>query len=163
MNHSSLFRMKRSVKIGTYSFIMGVIALAALVVANLLVGALPAKLADYDVSGMGMTEISDETVKLVSGLTEDVTIYWLCEGGVEDEQFSLFLTRYAEAGKRITVKVIDPLQDASFTSKYSTSTISPYSVIVESARRYTVVDTADYYAYTNQVFAVVYQDRKSVV
>lgn len=155
--HSALFRMKRSVKIGTYCFVMGVIVLAALIVANLLVGALPAKLSDFDVSGTGMTEISPETTKFLSGMTEDVTVYWLCEGGVEDEQFRLFLSRYEESGKHITVKVVDPLKDAAFTSKYSTSTISPYSVIVESARRYTIVDTSDYYAYTNQLFSLVYQ------
>ena len=155
--HSALFRMKRSVKIGTYSFVMGVIVLAALIVANLLVGALPSKVTDIDVSGTGLTEISDGTAKFVSGMTEDVTIYWLCEDGVEDEQFRLLLSRYEEAGKHVTVKVVDPLKDTAFTSKYSVSSVSPYSVIVESARRSTVVDMADYYAYTNSVFQVVYQ------
>jgi ABC-2 type transport system permease protein len=149
--------MKRSVKIGTYSFVMGVIVLAALIVANLLVGALPSGIADIDVSGTGLTEISDETAKFVSGMTEDVTIYWLCENGVEDEQFRLLLSRYEEAGKHVTVKVVDPLKDTAFTSKYSVSSVSPFSVIVESGRRSTVVDMADYYAYTNSVFQVVYQ------
>lgn len=157
MKHSALFRMKRSVKIGTYSFVMGVIVLAAIIVANLLVGALPAKVTDIDVSGIGMTEISDQTQKFVSGMTEDVTVYWLCEDGVEDEQFRLLLSRYEEAGKHITVKVVDPLKDTAFTSKYSISSVSPFSLIVESARRYTVVDTVDYYTYTNQLFPVVYQ------
>ena len=82
MSHSALFRMKRSVKIGTYSFIMGVVVLAVLIVANLLVGALPAKITRFDTSNLGVTEISDETAKFVSGMTEDVTVYWLCEDGI---------------------------------------------------------------------------------
>ena len=51
--------MKRSVKIGTYTFVAGIILLAALIIANLLVGALPAKLTEFDASGVGLTEISD--------------------------------------------------------------------------------------------------------
>jgi len=53
--------MKRSVKIGTYTFVMGVIVLALLIAANLLVDVLPAKITQFDASGLGMTEISDET------------------------------------------------------------------------------------------------------
>ncbi|MBQ4112322.1 MAG: Gldg family protein [Clostridia bacterium] len=157
MSNSALFRMKRSVKIGTYSFIMGVILLALLIVANLLAGALPAKITQFDTSGLGMTEISDETGKFVSGMTEDVTVYWICEDGVVDEQFRLLLSRYEEAGKHITVKVVDPLAEPTFTAKYSDTAISDYSIIVESARRFTVLDFADLYYYTNTAFLAAYQ------
>lgn len=149
MSHSALFRMKRSVKIGTYSFIMGVVVLAVLIVANLLVGALPAKITRFDTSNLGVTEISDETAKFVSGMTEDVTVYWLCEDGIVDEQIDLLLTRYAEAGKHITVKVVDPLAEPTFTAKYTETTLAPYSMIVESSLRHTVVDADDMYYYTN--------------
>ncbi len=157
MSHSALFRMKRSVKIGTYSFVMGVLLLAALVIVNLLAGVLPAKLTQFDTSGMGMTEISDATNKFVSDMTEDVTIYWLCENGATDEQFRLLLSRYEEAGKHITVKVVDPLSEPTFTAKYSDTAISDYSIIVESARRFTVLDFTDMYYYTNGLFVLAYQ------
>ena len=98
MNHSPLFRMKRSVKIGTFAFVAGVILLALLIVANFLVSALPAKLTRFDASGRGLTEISDETQRMVSGMTEDVTIYWLCENGAVDTQTRLLLSRYEDAG-----------------------------------------------------------------
>ena len=153
MSNSTLFRMKRSVKIGTYSFVMGVIVLAALIVANLLVGALPAKVTRFSLDDQSITDISDETVKFVSGLSEDVTIYWLCEDGMEDEEISLFLTRYAEAGKHLKVEIVDPLKNPTFTKKYSDSTISEYSFIVESARRYTVVDFMDMYYFANSFLA----------
>ena len=149
--------MKRSVKIGTYSFVMGVLLLAALIVVNLLAGALPAKITQFDTSGLGLTEISDETDKFVSGMNEDVTVYWLCENGQVDEQFRLLLSRYEEAGKHITVKVVDPLAEPTFTAKYSDSTISDYSIIVESAHRFTVLDFTDLYYYTNAAFVAAYQ------
>ena len=157
MNHSALFRMKRSVKIGTYAFVAGVILLAALIVANLLVGALPAKLTRFDASGRGITEISDETEKFVAGMNEDVTIYWLCEGGAVDDQIRLLLSRYEEAGKHVKVEVVDPLKNPTFTSKYSSSTLSAYSFIVESDRRFTVVDSSDLYYWSNILFSLAYR------
>lgn len=157
MNHSALFRMKRSVKIGTYSFVAGVILLAALIVANLLVGALPAKLTQFDVTGRGITEISDETKKFVSGMTKDVTVYWLCEGGEVDDQVRLLLSRYEEAGKHVKVEVVDPLENPTFTSKYSDTTLSAYSFIVESDRRYTVVDSSELYYWYNAALSAAYQ------
>ena len=157
MSNSALFRMKRSVKIGTYTFVTGVIVLALLIVANLLVNVLPAKITQFDTSGMGLTEISEETEKFVSAMDEDVTIYWLCEDGVEDQQFRILLSRYEEAGKHITVKIVDPLKEPTFTAKYSDAALSPYSFIVESARRHTVVDSENLYYYTNLLFPIVYQ------
>lgn len=153
MSNNALFRMKRSVKIGTYSFIMGIVVLAVLIVANLLVGALPAKFTRFSMDDGNITEISDETVKFVSELTEDITIYWLCEDSAMDEELSLFLTRYEEAGKHLKVEIVDPLKNPTFTERYSDETISEYSFIVESARRYTVVDFVDMYNYTNDVLS----------
>ncbi len=157
MKNKTVFRMKRSAKIGTYSFVMGAVVLALLIVANLLVGALPAKITRLDISDTGMTEISDETAKFVAGMEEDVTIYWLCEDGVEDEQFRLLLTRYEEAGKHVKVKIVDPLENPGFTARYTTATLTPYSFIVESERRHTVLDFMDVYYYTNTLFAAAYQ------
>ena len=157
MSNSALFRMKRSVKIGTYSFVAGVILLAALIVANLLVGALPAKLTQFDASGRGITEISPETKKMVSELTEDVTIYWLCENGTVDDQVRLLLSRYEEAGKHVKVEIVDPLKQPTFTAKYTDSSLSAYSFIVESDRRFTVVDSSELYLWSNLLFSLAYQ------
>ena len=157
MNHSTLFRMKRSVKIGTFAFVAGVILLAALIVVNLVVGALPVKFTKFDASGRGLTEISDETKKLVSGLTEDVTIYWLSSDGSMDAQTSLLLSRYEETGKHITVQVVDPTKDKAFAEKYQTESLSDYSFIVESARRVTVIDNTDTFLWTNYAFQAAYQ------
>lgn len=153
MSNNALFRMKRSVKIGTYSFVMGVVVLAVLLVANLLVGALPAKVTRFSLTDQSISDISDETVKFVSEMKEDVTIYWLCEGGTVDEELELFFTRYVEAGKHIKLEVVDPLTSPTFTAQYTEDTLTDYSIIVESARRHTVVDFMDMYYYSNSLFA----------
>ena len=150
MNNSIFSRMKRASRKGTVSLILGAALLALLLVVNLLVGLLPAKVTVFDASGIGLTEISDETAKFVSRMEENVTIYWLCADGIVDDQFELMLTRYKEAGKHITVKVIDTTENPKFAEKYTDVTLSDYSMIIESARRHTTVDTADMYLYTNQ-------------
>ena len=150
MTNKTLFRMKRSAKIGTYSFAMGAVVLALLIVANLLVGLLPAKVTRFDTSGLGLTEISGESVKFVAGMTEDVTIYWLCEGGEVDDQFRLMLTRYEEAGKHVKVELVDPLANPTFTAQFTDQKLSAYSLIIKSDRRHTVVDASDMYYYTNE-------------
>ena len=157
MKNNSLFRMKRSAKIGTYSFVMGAVVLAVLIVANLLVGALPAKITRFDISNIGLTEISDETAKFVSKMDEDVTIHWLCENGVVDEQLRLLLTRYEEAGEHIKVEVVDPLANPTFTQKFTDDQLTAFSLIVESGRRYTVLDFMDLYYFANPLFEAAYQ------
>ncbi len=148
MSKNSLFRMKRSAKIGTYTFVMGMVVLAALIILNLLVGALPAKLTKFDLN-LGISEISNETEKFVSTLDEDVTIYWLCEDGIVDDQIELLLTRYEEASSRVRVEIVDPLAAPTFTAEYTEETLSDLSFIIESARRFRVIDGADLYYFTN--------------
>ena len=150
MNHKIFSRMKRSSRMGAYGFVMGAALLAVLILVNAAVGLLPAKVTRFDVSGIGLTEISDETAKFVSKMDEDVTIYWLCEDGIVDDQFDLLLTRYEEAGEHVTVKMIDTTENPKFASDYTEATLSDYSMIVESGRRHTTVEVADMYYYTNE-------------
>lgn len=150
MSQKFSIRMKRSAKIGTYSFVMGVVVLAAVIVANLLLGALPARLTVFDTSDLAVTDVSEESLKFVGGIEEDVTIYWLCQNGTIDDQMNLFLTRYVEAGDHITLKVVDPYVDVTFTSAYTEEKLSNYSFIIESARRFQVIDAMDMAFYTSQ-------------
>ena len=149
MNQTSFFRMKRSSRMGTYGFVLGAVLLAVLIAANLLVGALPKKATVFDVSSIGITEISDETATFVSGMEEDVTIYWLCMDGVVDDQMELLLTRYEEAGKHIRVEMVDTTANPTFTDRYTEAAPEDFSMIVESGRRFTIVNAADMYYYIN--------------
>ena len=152
MSNNALYRMKRSVKIGTVSFVICLLLAALLIAANLLAGLLPAKLSRFDVSGTGLTSVTDQTKTFLKGMTEDVTVYWVIEGGVEDGQLGLFLSRYAETGKHVTVKTVDPTVDTEFLSKYGATSLASGRFVVESAKRYTTVDVRRMYMYTNPLF-----------
>jgi len=75
MNKQALSRMKRSSRMGTRDFVAGAILLVVLILVNVLVGLLPAKVTVFDVSDVGLTEISEiESKQTVNG--EEVP----CEG-----------------------------------------------------------------------------------
>ena len=153
VSNNALYRMKRSVKIGTVSFVICLLLAALLVAVNLLSGLLPAKLSKFDVSGAGLTSVTDETKAFVKGMKEDVTLYWVVEEDYEDEAMRLFLSRYAEGGKHVTVKTVDPTVDTEFLSKYGVSSMPAGGFVVESEKRFTTVDFRRMYLYTNQLFA----------
>jgi ABC-2 type transport system permease protein len=132
------------------SLILGAGLLALLILVNLLTGLLPEKITKLDVSGIGLSEISEDTEKMVSAMKEDVTIYWLCADGIVDDQFELLLTRYEEAGKHIKVEVIDTTENPKFAEAYTKETLGDYSMIVKSGLRHTVVRTDDMYYVVNE-------------
>lgn len=155
MSNNALYRMKRSVKIGTVSFVVCLLLAAALVAVNILAGLLPAKLSKFDVSGSGLTSVSGQTKTFLKDMDEDVTIYWLVEEGMEDEPMKLFLSRYAETGKHITVKTVDPTVDTEFVTKYGADSLAEGGFVVESAKRYKTVDIRRMYLYSNLLFDVL--------
>ena len=157
VSNNALYRMKRSVKIGTVSFVICLLLAALLVAVNLLSGLLPAKLSKFDVSGAGLTSVTDETKAFVKGMKEDVTLYWVVEEDYEDEAMRLFLSRYAEGGKHVTVKTVDPTVDTEFLSKYGVSSMPAGGFVVESEKRFTTVDFRRMYLYTNPLLDVLQQ------
>lgn len=150
---------KKSGRAGGYSVIMTVILLAALLIINLIVNALPAKYTKIDSNASKMYTLSETTEKYLSDLDESITFWFICPGGQEDTQLRAFLDRYAALSSKISLKLADPIADPDFISQYTESSPSEYSVIVESARRFKIVDYSDmYYYYNDQVGKMSYSD-----
>lgn len=126
---------------------------AVLVLCNLLVVCLPKGYTVFDTSEQGMSEISSRTEELLSAIQEDVTVYWLCESGIEDARMRLWLSRYEEAaGGRVRVQVVDTALVPDFAADYTKKELSNGSFIVESRLRSTTVDLGDMYYYQNTFF-----------
>ncbi len=156
MKQTVSLRKKRFKKFGTAAFAGGVILLALLILINVALALLPAKMTRFDATGLGLSSLADETEKLLDSLEEDVTVYWLCENGVLDETYvggwlTLLLERYDEASEHITVTRINTTEDTDFLEKYGLTTedFNNHSFLIESARRYTVLDVANIYRYSN--------------
>ncbi len=135
------------------------VCLAALLLAvQILAVLLPWRMTKIDVGSDNISRVSEKSANLAAGLTEDVRVYWLCSGGETDYAMEMFLTRYTEAGKHISVEVIDTDTQTDFAEQYigSSSTLSNYSLIVESDRRVSVLDYTDLYVFSNDVIDSLY-------
>lgn len=136
---------KKHIKNGSYSMIMTVVFAAAIFVINMIVGKIPSKYTQIDVSDSGLYSIGDETKKALKELDKDVTIYQIAQSGYEDENISSLLKRYEDESKHIKVKVKDPVVNPKFVSDYTDEQVSSNSLIIESGERSKVVNYSDMY------------------
>lgn len=147
MNKKPLF--DRRGKSGTYAVVMSLILLAVLVVVNMIVGSLPSKLTMIDTSGTGKFDISGTSQSFVSGIKEKVTVYYICTDGYEDSDLETFVERYTSMNSNFTVKKIDPARDPSFLEEYGTEGLNENSLIIESEKRFKVIDYYDFFLFYN--------------
>lgn len=128
---------------------LGLVAVLLLAAVNIGLWNLPAKYSFFDTSGLGITELSEDSRRFIGTLDEDVTVYWLCADGVVDNSQSLLLTRYAEESDHLSVTMLDPATDAETVKRYTDETLPNYSFIVASDRRSRVIQATELYYYTN--------------
>jgi len=140
------FKLKRTTKMGTYTVVISLILLAAIVFVNMIVSALPSKYTVFDTSLNKLYSISEETEKALRNLKDNVTVYSLCPGGTPNDTLQTFLERYTAESSYITIKIVDPVESPSFVMKYTEEEISNYSLIIESDKRFRIVDYNDIYA-----------------
>ncbi len=135
----------RALKGGSYSLALCALALALVVLVNLFIGALPSTYTKLDTSAQGLLTISEETKAIVSSVDIPVTMYFVTRRGSEDANISELLNRYADLSPNVKVKTVDPDTNPAFVTKYTSESLSANSVIVESERRFYVVDYNDIY------------------
>ena len=84
---------KKYLKNGSYSSVMIVVFVAIIIVINMIVGNLPSKYTQLDISSEKLYTIGDETKAMLKDLDKDVTIYQIAQSGSEDETISNLLQR----------------------------------------------------------------------
>ena len=139
----------KNLKVGAYSVGMIVVAIAAAVFVNLLVAELPEKYTKFDVTSDRLYSLSDETVAYIKGLQEDVKIYVLVSEEGKDPVLDSILTKFTDLSDHVSVEYKDPVKNPTFYKQYtSDGSIAMNSMIVESDKRYRVVNYDDVYEYT---------------
>ncbi len=141
MKKSNLRRLKR----GSYSSLLTLIVVVAVVIANFFVAELPAKFTEFDISGRDLYKLSDQTRELVKGLEEDITMYVIAQDDKKDNIVMELLERYEELSGHIKVVTKDPVLHPGFTMEYTTDTVYENSVIVESDKRFKIVGYETFY------------------
>ena len=149
---------KRAFRKDSYSAAMSVVVIAIVVVLNLIVGQIPSKYTEFDISTGKLYTIGDETKKVLKNLDEDITIHYIVQSGNEDATIEKLLNQYQENSSKIKVEKVDPVTSPNYTSQFTEDQVSENSLIVSSAKRNKVIDYSsmyetqmDYSTYQSQV------------
>jgi ABC-2 type transport system permease protein len=144
----NLFRSLGSSKFrhGGWAALMVVAVIALLVAVNILVGQVPAKL---DLTENRMFSLSDETVKILQGLTADVTVTTVSTRGSEDPIVKEILAKYAGASPRVKLASVDPERNPAWAKQYDPagSGLRVGSIVVARGSRFRAISTYDMYNY----------------
>ena len=132
----------RSFRAGGYSVAAAAIVLAIAVMVNVFAAALPASVTKFDTTANQLFTLSEQTEKLVGGLTDEVTVYWIVRSGREESYLESLLSRYQSLSDKIHVVKKDPDVFPTFTQQY-TDSFTENSLIVEAGERYRYVDYND--------------------
>ena len=138
---------RRTLQAGAYASALGVVVLAAVILLNLVVRAIPTRYTEFDISTSGLYTLSETTRNMLDGLSQDVTAYYLAETGGEDQNVTHLLDRYAGEGGRFSWQQRDPAIYPTFAAQYDAQDASSGSIILVCGDKHTVVDSADLYEY----------------
>ena len=135
---------------------MTAIVLAIIVVVNLIIGQLPSKLLNWDLSETGIFSVSDTSKELLKDLDKDVTVEVVAETGNIDSRIEKFISIYGDLSSKLKVSYIDPVLHPEILTKYG---ISANSVVVscEETGKNQVISFSDiivsqqnYYGYSSE-------------
>ena len=141
----------KAFRAGGYSFLSAVLVIAIAVVINVIAGALPSTMTQFDTTSNQLFSISQQTEEILAELDEDVTIYWIVSSGAEDSTIELLLDQYESMSSHITVEKRDPDVYPGFITEYELTNVYDNSLVVESAQRfrYVAYDSIYLYDYSN--------------
>lgn len=152
MNRIKKFFQTTESRNGSYSVGITVLVLVIVIILNLIVGQLPEKIRNIDVSSTKIYEITDTSKDLLKKLDQDVTMTVLADKSDTDERIKTFLSKYSALSDHISIKWIDPVLHPSALNEYQASENSIVVSCEETGKTTTVsfddiivMDQASYY------------------
>lgn len=110
---------RRTLKNGAYAAALTAAVLAALILLNLVVGAVPAQYTRFDISTGQMFTLTETTRALLDTVDRDVTALYLGITGEEDTNVTELLDRYAGACPHFRWQQRDPNLYPNLSGEYS--------------------------------------------
>lgn len=135
---------KKALRNGVYAALLTAVVLAAVILLNLVLQALPTRYTAFDISTNSMFTLSETSKNMLHELDTDVTAYYLATSGQEDSNITRLLDRYADESGRFTWQQRDPVLYPTFVEQYEGA--STGCVVMTTAGQYTVVSYSDMYA-----------------
>jgi ABC-2 type transport system permease protein len=121
VNRIKKYFQTRESKNGTYSIGITIIVVIIAILANLIIGQLPEKYRELDISSNKIYEISSVSKKLLKGLDQDVKMTVLADKEETDQRIKTFLSKYTGLSSKISVEWIDPVLHPSALTEYNAS------------------------------------------
>ena len=113
-NWKKLHGSKKTFRNGMYASVLAAVALAAVILLNLVVRALPSTWTEIDISTSALFTLSETSKNLLHELNTDVTAYYLATSGEEDSNITRLLDRYADESSHFTWEQRDPVLYPTF-------------------------------------------------
>jgi ABC-2 type transport system permease protein len=110
-----------------YITVLTAVVFVIIMVINMLVTKLNIQV---DLSSGKMYTLTENTMELVSDLSDDLTIYYLVQSGNEMELFKKVVEKYDGLSNKITLEYKDPVLYPTFAKEYTEEEISENSFIV---------------------------------
>lgn len=152
MNKNSKMKLPklnaRAVKNGSYAIVISLAAIAIAVIVNLIVGLIPSKYSQIDVSEKKLYTVGEETKSALANLSKDITIYFITQDSNTDSTVDMLLQSYADLSSHISVVKKDPVLYPGFTSAYTSDSVSENSLIVTCGDKSKVLDNNVLYTTT---------------
>ena len=112
---------------------------------------IPERLVNPAVSNSKTFEVVAEAKDYLKTLNQDVTIYYLVEGGKKsaDTDMQYFLYDLAALSSHLQVEIIDTAKETELLSRYGITDLSDQSFVVATRDRHILLDKNDLYHYYN--------------
>lgn len=155
---------KQRLKYGTMATVMSLLIIAAIILANVLVGIGTDKYGlKFDMTSDKRFELSDETIEMLEQLDEKVSFYvFMTEDNFRtqtygDEMTEILYRYEVYSDGMVEVEFVDPVRNPGFVKKYEDIVeISNGSIVVEKGDRHRSFSLSDlYYWYDSTQSSVV--------
>ena len=112
---------------------------------------IPERIMNPSVSNSQTFEIGSQTMDYLAKLKDDVTVYYLVDGGKKsaDSDMQYFLYDLADLSVHLTVEIVDTAKQADLISDYGAQDLNDQSLIVVSGKKHLLLDNSDLYHYYN--------------
>lgn len=141
---------RKALKKGSFALVISAVALAIVIVLNILVAQLPDSVLHPDTTKTGLMSIGSETKDILSRLDTDIVITHYVDGSKtgttetsNTNYISGILQRYAEASSHITVKTVDIVETNVQDETVSQNMITVKSLNDDGSERRSKTVTAD--------------------
>ena len=138
--------MTRNTK--TSSVIITVCAILLAFAIAVGVAFLPEYNMSFDISANQIYTLEDVSIEFLDSLNTDIKIYLVGANGM-DTIIEYFIDRFCKAADNVELEYVS-LDDSAFLNKYGLAdSATEYTFVVESDKRYTVVNYDDMLLYSN--------------